>query len=221
VIFASAYDRMLPTAGRDLVVLGQRGTGASGLLHCPSLEGRNALSSAHAAGVCGHSLGVRRSFYTSADSADDLETLRIRLGAPQIALYAVSYGTRVAVEYARRYPQRVERMILDSPVGIDAPDSLARETLGAVGRVLRGVCRYGCGRAGAHPVADMARLVAMLRRSPIRRVMHRGRRRAPVSVGVDDLLGMLVPATSIPRSCAGSRRRCAPPWPVTAGRSSC
>jgi pimeloyl-ACP methyl ester carboxylesterase len=192
VIFASTYDRMLPTAGRDLVVLDQRGTGASGLLRCPSLEGRNPLSSARAAGACGRRLGAQRSFYTSADSADDLEALRIRLGVSRIALYAVSYGTRVAVEYARRHPQRVERMILDSPVGIDAPDSLARETLGAVGRVLRDACRHGCGAAGAHPVADMARLVAVLRRSPIRRVVRRGGRRVPVSVGVDDLLGTLV-----------------------------
>jgi pimeloyl-ACP methyl ester carboxylesterase len=192
VIFASAYERMLPTAGRDLVVLDQRGTGASGLLRCPSLEGHDPPSSTRDAGACGRRLGARRSFYTSADSADDLEALRIRLGVPRIAVYGVSYGTRVAVEYARRYPQRVERMILDSPVGTDAPDSLARETLGAVGRVLRAVCRYGCGGAGAHPVADMARLVAKLRRSPIRRVVRRDSRRAAVSVSVDDLLGMLV-----------------------------
>jgi pimeloyl-ACP methyl ester carboxylesterase len=192
VIFASDYDYILPTSGRDLVVLDQRGTGASGLLRCPSLEGRIAESFTLAAGACGRRLGVRRSFYTSADSADDIEALRIRLGVPRIALYAVSYGTRVAVEYARRYPQHVERMILDSTIGIDAPDSLARETLGAVGRVVRDVCRIGCGGAQAHPVADLARLVPRLRRAPIRRVVRRDGRRVPISVRVDDVLGMLV-----------------------------
>ncbi len=192
VIFSSSYDYILPTAGRDLVVLDQRGTGASGLLRCRSLERRIVTSFTSAAGACGRSIGPRRSFYTSADSADDLEALRIRLGVPRIAIFAVSYGTRVAVEYARRYPKRLERMILDSPIGIDAPDSLARETLGAVGRVLRTICRSGCGGAEAHPVADLARLVPRLRRSPIRRVVRRGSRRVPVSVGVDDLLGLLV-----------------------------
>ncbi len=192
VIYASSYAYILPTAGRDLVVLDQRGTGGSGLLRCRSLERRISGSFAGAAQACGRSLGVRRSFYTSADSADDIEALRIRLGVPRIALYSVSYGTRVAVEYARRYPDRVERMILDSPVGIDAPDSLARETLGAVGRVLRTICRSGCGGAQAHPVADMARLVARLRRTPIRRVLRRGGRRVAVSVRADDLLGLLV-----------------------------
>lgn len=191
VVFASDYDYILPAPGRDLVVLDQRGTGASGLLRCRSLEGSFDGDVAGAVGACGRSLGARRSFYTSADSADDIEALRVRLGVPQIALFAVSYGTRVAVEYARRYPRRVERMILDSAVGIDAPDSLARETLGAVGRVLRTICRTGCGGAQAHPVADLARLVPRLRNKPIRRVVRRGSRRVPISVGADDLLDLL------------------------------
>jgi pimeloyl-ACP methyl ester carboxylesterase len=191
VIFAADYDYILPTAGRDLVMLDQRGTGASGLLRCRSLEGRTTTTVAGAVAACGRSLGVRRSYYTSADSAEDIETLRRRLGVPRIALFAISYGTRVAVEYARRYPQHVERMILDSPVGIDAPDSLARETLAAVGRVLRTVCRIGCGGAQAHPVADLARLVTRLRRAPIRRVVRRNGRLVSVTIGADDLLDLL------------------------------
>jgi pimeloyl-ACP methyl ester carboxylesterase len=191
VVYASTYDYILPTAGRDLVMLDQRGTGASGLLRCPSVEGDVRYYS-KAAQACGRRLGARRAFYTSADSADDLEALRIRLGVPRIALFAVSYGTRVAIEYARRYPARVERMILDSPVAPDAPDSLARETIGAVARVLRTVCRNGCHGAEQHPVSDMRRLVRRLRRAPIRRLVRRGSRRVAVSVRVDDLLGLLL-----------------------------
>ncbi len=192
VIFAQGYEYILPTAGRDLIVFDQRGTGASGLLRCPSLERRIEGSFTKAAATCGRRLGARRSFYTSADSADDIEALRIRLGVPRIALFAVSYGTRVAVEYARRYPERLERMILDSPVGVREPDSLALETLAAVPRVLRTICNTGCGGAEEHPVQDLTRLVARLRRSPIRLVVRRGARRVPVSVGADHLLGMLV-----------------------------
>ncbi|MEY2513338.1 MAG: hypothetical protein QOJ89_696 [bacterium] len=172
-------------------MLDQRGTGASGLLRCPSLE-RDIRFYSKAAQACGRRLGPRRAFYTSADSAEDVEALRIRLGVPKIALFAVSYGTRVAIEYARRYPERVDRMILDSPVTPDTPDSLARETLAAVGRVLRTVCRSGCYGADEHPVSDMRRLVKRLRRAPIRRLVGRGSRRAPVSVRVDDLLGLLL-----------------------------
>ncbi len=194
VVFAETYELLLPTAGRDLVVLDQRGTGASGLLRCRAFERSSPASGSSPAGACGRSLGARRSFYTSADSAEDLEALRVRLGVPRIALYAVSYGTRVAQEYARRHPDRVERMILDSPLGPGMPDPLARETLAAVRRVVTSACRYGCGRAGAHPVADLARLRARLRRSPIRRVVRRGSRRVPVRVSADDLLSMLVSA---------------------------
>ena len=131
---------------------------------------------------------MRRSFYTSVDSAEDIEALRIRLGAPQIAFYALSYGTRVAVEYARRYPHRVEKMVLDSPVAPEGPDSLARESLDAVSRVLRTLCASGCYGAEEHPVADMRRLVARLRRAPIRHVFAPGRF---VAVTVDDLARLL------------------------------
>jgi pimeloyl-ACP methyl ester carboxylesterase len=191
VAFAMTYDFILPMGNRDLVMLDQRGTGASGPLRCPRLEGyipRFARSAANEA--CARLLGPRRAFYTSADSAEDVEALRIRIGAPQIAFYATSYGTRVAVEYARRYPQRVERMILDSPVPPDAPDSLARETLGAVGRVLLTLCRDGCNGAEAHPVSDLRRLVTRLRRKPIRHVL-RGPRRATIVLRVDDLVRLL------------------------------
>jgi pimeloyl-ACP methyl ester carboxylesterase len=189
VTFAETFDILLPSARRDLVVFDQRGTGASGLLRCRVLE-RAPTNFSSPAGACGRSLGARRSFYTSADSAEDLEALRVRLGAPRMALYAISYGTRVAVDYARRYPQRVERMVLDSPIGLGAPDPLARETLGAIRRVLRSACRGGaCGPAGARPLADIAALRARLRRAPIRR-----RGRAPVRINADDLLTMIISA---------------------------
>ena len=190
--FADSYDAILPTAGRDLVMFDQRGTGGSGLLRCRGFERRLGSSLTTPAGSCGRSLGDRRSYYTSPDSADDLDALRARIRADKIALYAVSYGTRVALEYARRYPQHVERMILDSPVAPDGPDSLARETVGAVARVVRSVCRSGCGAASTHPVADLARLTRRLRRTPIRRLLRRGRHRVAVRVDADDVLSLLV-----------------------------
>jgi pimeloyl-ACP methyl ester carboxylesterase len=190
--FAESYDVILPTAGRDLVMFDQRGTGGSGLLRCRSFERRLGSSLTIPAGSCARSLGDRRSYYTSPDSADDLEALRARIHADTIALYAVSYGSRVALEYARRYPQHVERMILDSPVAPDGPDSLARETVGAVARVVRSACRSGCGGAAAHPVRDLAQLTRRLRRSPIRRLVRRSRHRLAVRVDADDVLSLLV-----------------------------
>jgi pimeloyl-ACP methyl ester carboxylesterase len=90
-------------AKRDLIVFDQRGTGRSGLLRCPRLERVNLLRAGPAAGECARSLGSRRAFYTSRDSTDDLDAIRRRLGAQRLALFGTSYGTRVALAYAKRY----------------------------------------------------------------------------------------------------------------------
>ena len=52
--------------------------------------------------------------YTSAEAADDIEDLRVALGYSQLNLYALSYGTRLALTVARRHPASVRAMVLDS-----------------------------------------------------------------------------------------------------------
>ncbi len=44
--------------------------------------------------------------------ADDVERLRVALGAEQIVLFGHSYGGFIALEYAWRYPERVAGLIL-------------------------------------------------------------------------------------------------------------
>jgi pimeloyl-ACP methyl ester carboxylesterase len=163
---------------RDLVIFDQRGTGGSGLLRCRRLEQANLLKAGAAAGACARRLGARRAFYTSRDSDDDLDAIREQLGAEQVALYGTSYGTKVALGYALRYPARVERLVLDSTVEADGPDPLYLDTLDAVPRVLRSLCLSRCPWT-RDPVADLAALVARLGRGPLRgRVVdRRGRTR--------------------------------------------
>jgi len=60
-------------------------------------------------------------FYTTTIAAQDLEDVRKALGSPQFDLIGVSYGTRMAQQYLRRYPEAVRSVILDSVV----PNSLA------------------------------------------------------------------------------------------------
>jgi pimeloyl-ACP methyl ester carboxylesterase len=57
--------------------------------------------------------------FNTAESADDLEDLRVALGAEQLRLIGVSYGTHLALAYLRRYPSRVERAVL---AGVEGPD---------------------------------------------------------------------------------------------------
>jgi pimeloyl-ACP methyl ester carboxylesterase len=149
---------------RDVIVFDQRGTGLSGLLRCRRLERANLLRAGPAAADCARSLGSRRAFYTSRDSVDDIEAIREQLGAERIALYGTSYGTKVALGYARRYPTRVERLVLDSVVEIDGPDPYYRDSMQAVPRALRSLCGRDCGWT-RDPVADVTALVRRIGRN--------------------------------------------------------
>jgi pimeloyl-ACP methyl ester carboxylesterase len=145
------------------VVFDQRGTGRSGLLRCRALEHANILRAGAAAAACAATLGPRRAFYTSRDTADDLEAIRAQLGVPALSLYGVSYGTRTALTYAQRYPAHVDRLVLDSVVTADGPDALSPDTFRAVPRVLRALCGgRRCRAITRNPVTDVARLTARI-----------------------------------------------------------
>lgn len=58
--------------------------------------------------------------YHSAAIADDLEDLRDILGYTALNVYGISYGTRIALEYARRYPAHTRSLVLDGVVPPDA-----------------------------------------------------------------------------------------------------
>jgi len=57
--------------------------------------------------------------YNTNESADDLEDLRKALGAKQISLWGISYGTHLSLAMLRRHPQSIHRAIL---AGIEGPD---------------------------------------------------------------------------------------------------
>jgi pimeloyl-ACP methyl ester carboxylesterase len=48
--------------------------------------------------------------YATSNAVDDLEAVRRALGYQAIDLQAISYGTRLALEYARRYPDHVRTL---------------------------------------------------------------------------------------------------------------
>jgi pimeloyl-ACP methyl ester carboxylesterase len=164
---------------RDLVIFDQRGTGRSGLLRCRELEHSNLLSAGAAAKACGRRLGPRRAFYTSRDSADDIDALRRQLGAEEVALYGTSYGTKQALVYALRYPERVDRMVLDSVAEADGPDPFYLDTFEAAPRALGALCRGSCGWT-RDPAADLRRLVRRLDAAVLRGhvIDRRGRARS-------------------------------------------
>ncbi len=119
----------------DILLVDQRGTGGSNPLDCPQLQQLAGPSPAQRASAqladadqpqliaqqlrtCLAQLSARAApqFYTTTEAVRDLEAVRVALGAPMLDVIGISYGTRVAQQYARRYPTAVRSVVLDSPV---------------------------------------------------------------------------------------------------------
>ncbi|MFN8201307.1 MAG: alpha/beta fold hydrolase [Solirubrobacteraceae bacterium] len=182
VAFAPAYEQTLAPAlrTRRLVVIDQRGTGASGALRCPRLQRTRALApdGQRLSARCARHLGPRRDFYSTTDTVDDIEALRRALGVPRLSLQGTSYGTYVATQYARRYPSRVDRLVLDSSVGPDGVDALLADSWSALPRILAAQCSDGrCRAITDDPLGNMRTLAARLEAAPLRGFVVDGRGR--------------------------------------------
>jgi pimeloyl-ACP methyl ester carboxylesterase len=117
----------------------------------------------------------------------------VALGLHRIAIYGTSYGVKVALGYALTYPGNVERLVLDSVLEVDGPDPLYRPTLEAVPRVLRTLCRAGCGSFTSDPLADLGRLVHRMGVRGLRgRVVDPRGRRRPARLSRGELFLMLI-----------------------------
>jgi pimeloyl-ACP methyl ester carboxylesterase len=119
---AAAFARV--NRDHDIVLVDQRGTGASAPLPCDYPEDWRAPDDVmpalrQATLACLHKYGERVRFYTSSAAVADLAAVREALQLETIDLYAVSYGTRVAELYMRRYPASVHAVILD---GVTVPE---------------------------------------------------------------------------------------------------
>ncbi len=110
---------------RDIIVVDQRGTGESAPLSCPAaaaddLETAEIDELENLVAECVAELNGDPRFYTTSVAVGDLERVRRELGIEEWNIYGVSYGTRVAQHYLRRYEQHTRAVILDgvAPPGI-------------------------------------------------------------------------------------------------------
>ena len=55
--------------------------------------------------------------------------MRVESGYQKLVLFGVSYGTKVALDYAAKYPANVEALVLDSVVPPEGSDVLNVSTL--------------------------------------------------------------------------------------------
>lgn len=107
---------------RDLILVDQRGTGRSAEGFACAVPEELSLDTAGAAELgrvvdsCVVGLREDPRFYTTSVAVRDLEAVRAALGIEQWNLYGVSYGTRVAQHYLRRFPERTRSVVLDGVV---------------------------------------------------------------------------------------------------------
>jgi pimeloyl-ACP methyl ester carboxylesterase len=159
---------------RDIVLVDQRGTGGSNALDCEFPEDEELADMtpqqirAHAES-CLASLKADTRLYTTSIAVRDLDAVRVALGYERINLYGVSYGTRVAQHYLRRFPERTRAVILDGVV----PPNVALVADGALQAqraldLIFARCRAEatCQQAFRDPAASFAELRAALERTP-------------------------------------------------------
>jgi pimeloyl-ACP methyl ester carboxylesterase len=178
---------------RQLITFDQRGTGGTAL-RCPSVEGRDPTITDDASAVakCAARLGPARTAYTTAASVADVDAVRAALGVEKLIVVGVSYGTKVALNYAQAFPQHVERLVLDSVVPPEGNDPFARSTFAEIPRVLRAMCLRSCAFT-PDPAADLSRVVGALHRKPLSgRVIDRRGRGRHATLDAADVLGLLL-----------------------------
>jgi pimeloyl-ACP methyl ester carboxylesterase len=117
--YSSAFEMV--RRNRDIVLIDQRGTGQSAAMECESddeiIEGRFSREQTIAdTEECLEQLPFDPRFFTTSVAVGDLEALRGALGYPQFNLYGISYGSRVAQHFLRRYPDSTRTVILDGVV---------------------------------------------------------------------------------------------------------
>jgi len=104
---------------REIILVDQRGTGRSTRLSCPTASAEDLDTatleelSVLVAG-CLAALDGDPRYYTTSVAVGDLEQVRRDLALPEWNIYGISYGTRVAQHYLRRYPQQTRAVILDA-----------------------------------------------------------------------------------------------------------
>ena len=134
---AGAYGRQLDflRQRRDILLVDQRGTGASNGLTCEARE--------PAATLFGHLFNPARlkqcrdefakradlTRYTTPIAAADFAVVWDALGYRRVNLIGTSYGSRMALELARQFPERIRTVTLDgvAPLSLTWPSHAASD----------------------------------------------------------------------------------------------
>jgi pimeloyl-ACP methyl ester carboxylesterase len=128
-----------------IVAVDRRGIGISGALDCRDLFDRQEMLdqaqfqsgddpvanlgdvAMTATTSCTDTIAPGDSAYDNAHAAEDIERLRSTFDVPALALLGVGNGAQVALAYAGAHPNKVARLVLDSPLGLEVAAESAME----------------------------------------------------------------------------------------------
>jgi pimeloyl-ACP methyl ester carboxylesterase len=153
---------------RDLLLIDNRGTGASGAIDCKRLQSYKG-DFTPAVAACARQLGDSADNYGSGAAADDMVAVLDRLKIDRINLYGDSYGTFFGQTFAVRHPDRLRSLILDAAYPIEDADPWYRDSARALREAFRLTCARApaCAALGGDPIERMSTLAAQLRAAPI------------------------------------------------------
>lgn len=181
---------------RDIVMIDQRGTGKSNPLNC-NFGGLDELVQAFLAGnlsrakvvECRAQLEQKADlrFYTTPIAADEVDEVRRWLGYDRIDLYGGSYGSRAALVYLDRYPDRVRTATLRAvfPLSLKNPLYSPRDAQHAIDRLFAD-CASDASCAAAYPnvAQDFATVLARLDAKPVDATVTDPRSKQPATVSI-------------------------------------
>jgi len=164
---------------RDILLVDQRGTGASNPLDCElstdpaNAEYRDAPRFREAVRRCRKEVEGKADlrYYTTPLAMDDLDEVRAWLGYPRLNLYGVSYGTQAAMVYLRQHPDRVRSVVLQGAIPLDVPMWLEtpRNSQTSLDKVFAGCARQRtCHEAFPNLAQEFDTLLKRLAESPIK-----------------------------------------------------
>jgi pimeloyl-ACP methyl ester carboxylesterase len=160
---------------RDILLVDQRGTGDSAPMDCELDE--DVVTGSYSPELtleltrkCLDTLPHDPRYFTTSVAVTDLEAVRAALGYPSLNLYGISYGSRVAQHFARRYPEVTRTVILDGvvPPQVSLGPEIATESQKAIDRVFtRCAADAACNLRFPALAESFAGLVTALRTEPV------------------------------------------------------
>lgn len=162
---------------RDILLVDQRGTGQSSRMDCPIEDDAILFETEFTLedtiefiDDCLDELPHDPRYFTTSVAVTDLEAVRVALGYSALNLYGVSYGTRVAQHFARRYPEATRTVVIDGvvPPQIALGPEIATESQNAVEKILARCAEdAACSERFPGIEATFERIVAELRAAPV------------------------------------------------------